>query len=284
MKEYSRWSNQEVKNLFSTIEKYKEKNASLLSAFSEYAKTSGRKRNSVRNYYYQELAELQKNNKRAEQLEIDISKHTITNSILFSQEETKDIISKILSLSSQGFSIRKACLTLAKNDINKMVRYQNKYRSVLKNNPELINSIKKELKLSENQVKQQSQNINNVIYLKKQEERKISESDINSLFLGLIKMVKRSAADSVEKKIISDLEYSNSTLRKTLIKLSKAEQDLRDLSKKLEIQSAEFEKLKLENIYLKTELANFLNTKKSEPRKTLSDFISEIKHKNINVN
>ena len=97
-------------------------------------------------------------------------------------------------------------------------------------------------------------------------------------------MVKRSAADSVEKKIISDLEYSNSTLRKTLIKLSKAEQDLRDLSKKLEIQSAEFEKLKLENIYLKTELANFLNTKKSEPRKTLSDFISEIKHKNINVN
>ena len=60
MKEYSKWKDNEVKELFTLIENYRDKNASLLSAFSEYAKLSGRKRNSVRNYYYQELAELQK--------------------------------------------------------------------------------------------------------------------------------------------------------------------------------------------------------------------------------
>ena len=275
MKEYSKWKDSEVKELFNLIENYRDKNASLLSAFSEYAKLSGRKRNSVRNYYYQELAELQKNSARAKSLKIDTSKHLITTSTLFSEFETKEILTKILRMNSTGISIRKACLTLAENDINKMVRYQNKYRSVLKNNPELIEDIKKELKTNTKEIP------NNVVYLKKQETKCISESDINSLFLGLIKLVKKSAAESVERKILADLEVSNSTLRKTLVKLTKAEQDLKDLSSQLQTQKNEYDKIRAENIYLKTELANFLNGK---TKKSLSEFMAEIKRNNIKVN
>lgn len=50
MKKYSRWKDDEIIKLFNVVEKNKKENKSLLTAFSEYAKMSGRKRNSVRNY------------------------------------------------------------------------------------------------------------------------------------------------------------------------------------------------------------------------------------------
>lgn len=280
MKNYSRWKDKEIKQLFDIVEKNKKENRSLLSAFSEYAKLSGRKRNSIRNYYYQELSELQKNKSRANKLNINIKNHIVNESVLFSTDETREIISNILKLNSEGYSIRKACLKLANNNVELMVRYQNKYRSVLKSNPELINEITKELNIK-NKVMEttKSNSPNNLIYFKKQEPKVISEKDINSLFLGLIKLVKKSAAESVEKKLISELDFANSTLRKTLVKLSKTEQDLKEMSSSFENIKIENEKLRLENAYLRSEIANFMNKPKPQKQKTLSAFISEIKQK-----
>lgn len=280
MKNYSRWKDEEIKQLFDIVEKNRKENRSLLSAFSEYAKLSGRKRNSIRNYYYQELSELQKNKSRANKLNINIKNHIVNESVLFSTNETREIISNILKLNSEGYSIRKACLKLANNNVELMVRYQNKYRSVLKSNPELINEITKELNIKNKIVETTKSNFpNNLIYFKKQEPKVISEKDINSLFLGLIKLVKKSAAESVEKKLISELDFANSTLRKTLVKLSKTEQDLKEMSTSFENIKIENEKLRLENAYLRSEIANFMNKPKTQKQKTLSAFISEIKQK-----
>lgn len=279
MKNYSSWKEEEIKQLFKIVEDSKKLNKSLLTAFSEYAKISGRKRNSVRNYYYQELSELQKNKARAIKLGINIKNHVVNESVLFTTSETKDIITKILKLNSEGFSIRKACLQLANNDIDLMVRYQNKYRSVLKSNPKLIDEISSELNLKDFKTSPNLKNSHdNLIYFKKQEPKVISENDINSLFLGLIKLVKKSAAESVEKKLISELDFANSTLRKTLVKLSKIEQDFKEIENAYEKVKIENEKIKLENAYLRSEIANFLN-KPKQKQKTLSAFISEIKQK-----
>ena len=280
MKNYSRWKDEEIKQLFDIVEKNRKENRSLLSAFSEYAKLSERKRNSIRNYYYQELSELQKNKSRANKLNINIKNHIVNESVLFSTNETREIISNILKLNSEGYSIRKACLKLANNNVELMVRYQNKYRSVLKSNPELINEITKELNIKNKIVETTKSNFpNNLIYFKKQEPKVISEKDINSLFLGLIKLVKKSAAESVEKKLISELDFANSTLRKTLVKLSKTEQDLKEMSTSFENIKIENEKLRLENAYLRSEIANLMNKPKTQKQKTLSAFISEIKQK-----
>lgn len=280
MKNYSRWKDEEIKQLFDIVEKSRKENRSLLSAFSEYAKLSGRKRNSIRNYYYQELSELQKNKSRANKLNINIKNHIVNESVLFSKNETRKIISNILKLNSEGYSIRKACLKLANNNVELMVRYQNKYRSVLKSNPELINEIIKELNIKNKVMEDTKSNSpNNLIYFKKQEPKVISEKDINSLFLGLIKLVKKSAAESVEKKLISELDFANSTLRKTLVKLSKTEQDLKEMSTSFENIKIENEKLRLENAYLRSEIASFMNKPKPQKQKTLSAFISEIKQK-----
>lgn len=273
---YSKWKDEDVKKLFEIVEQNKSKNQSLLTAFTEYAKLTGRKRNSVRNYYYQELTELQNNKLRANKLNIDIKKHIVNESILFTEKETRSIISNILKLNNEGYSIRKACLKLANNDVNLMVRYQNKYRSVLKTNPQLIEEISKELNI--NQLKTNI-NSSNLIYFKKQEPKAITENDINSLFLGLIKLVKKSATESVEKKLISELDFANSTLRKTLVKLSKTEQSYKELENAYKHEKIENEKLKLENAYLRSEIANMLNKHKQPKQKTLSEFISEIKQK-----
>lgn len=273
---YSKWKDEDVKKLFEIVEQNKSKNQSLLTAFTEYAKLTGRKRNSVRNYYYQELTELQNNKSRASKLNIDIKKHIVNESILFTENETRSIISNILKLNNEGYSIRKACLKLANNDVNLMVRYQNKYRSVLKTNPKLIEEISKELNI--NKLKTNT-NSSNLIYFKKQEPKTITENDINSLFLGLIKLVKKSATESVEKKLISELDFANSTLRKTLVKLSKTEQSYKELENAYKHEKIENEKLKLENAYLRSEIANMLNKHKQPKQKTLSEFISEIKQK-----
>ena len=42
----------------------------------------------------------------------------------------------------------------------------------------------------------------NIVYMKPQ-ERKLSEEDVNSLFLGLINLVKKSAVEKVEKDLVS---------------------------------------------------------------------------------
>ena len=282
VKNYSKWKNEEVINLFATVEKFKKENKSLLEAFAEYSKLSGRKRNSIRNYYYLELANLQQNTERAKSLNINTSLHLISPVKSFSEEETNKVIKELLKLKCMGYSVRKACLKLANNDINEMVRIQNKYRSLLKTNPNFIKSLLNSLKqegLSE--VKETT--LNNVVYFKKPEPKTVSEKDINTLFLGLIKLVKKSAAESVEKSLLADLDFANSSLRKTLVKLSKTEQELKETTIKLKNQEEELNKLKLENSYLKTEIANFL-TLKNKPenkQKTLSAFINEIKQKQI---
>ena len=64
MKSYSQWTDEEVIKLFRFIEDGKKQNHNLSGMFSLYAKLTNRKPNSVRNYYYAELNELENNKER----------------------------------------------------------------------------------------------------------------------------------------------------------------------------------------------------------------------------
>lgn len=272
------WQKEEIKKLFNTVETCKKNNLSLTHAFSEYAKISGRKKNSVRNYYYEELSNLKSDESRVKELGINLQLHNISQTNNFSELETEKLIKEILKLKCLGNSIRKCCYILANGDINLMVRYQNKYRTVLKNNPKLIS-----LKLEELRTEGLNSNINNkkldnLIHFKKPVEKTIDEKDINSLFLGLIKLVKKSAAESVEKKLIAELDFANSSLRKSLVKNSRLEQEINEIKTQNENLILEVEKFKCENRYLKSEIANFINKRKQKQR-TLATFINEVKSK-----
>lgn len=283
MKKHSKWDNLQIKKLFSTVEKAKNENKSLLEAFKIFAKKTGRKPNSVRNFYYQEVENLKTDLKRAEELGISPEKHNVVNAKKFSNEETKKLVKEILRQKCLGSSVRKACLNLANGDAGKMIRYQNKFRSVLCGNKKLYSECLDDLRkegLGEKQLKK-----NNVVFMKKQEEKRLSDDDINSLFLGLIRLVKRSAAQSAAKEFESESEFASNALRNSLSKLALANQKLEALSCELEKVKTRSLKLEDENIKLKTKIAQLLSDRvvSSTKSKSLAKYLRDMKQSGAEI-
>ena len=95
MKKYCMWKDAEVKCLFDFVQEYNKSNKPLSQAFKDYAQKSGRKPNSVRNYYYLELSNLLENTSRAKKLDISLAWHSKKQAKFFSEEETDQAMKKI---------------------------------------------------------------------------------------------------------------------------------------------------------------------------------------------
>lgn len=277
MKEYSVWKDEEVISLFNMVAEFRNKNESLLVAFEKYAQQTQRKRNSVRNYYYTELKELKENTKRCEKLNIDISKHIVTSPKNFSDLEIENFVLKILELCSKGHSVRKACLILSNGDITEMVRLQNKYRNVLISNQELVENCINKLKNKgiiaknplKNEEKQKDSVKNNIISMPKSNKSKLSDNEITSLFLGLVKLVKRCAKEEAEESLKNELTERATNLRKSFVKISGLEVENQKLNKEINYKKIENQKLITEVKLLKSEVASLINNATDE--KTISE-------------
>lgn len=217
------WENSEVKELFSVVENYKEKNKSLREAFQAHAEKYGRKPNSVRNYYYHEVDNLKADGKRLKKLGINIDKHNKTSIIYFSADEEDKLMQDIDRMVKSGISVRKACYNLSGGDVGQMLRYQNKYRNFLSKNKHEI--VKKE---------------SNIIEFKKVQQRTLTDAEVQSLFMGLVRLVKKTALEESEERYKKLISEANDNLRKTMLALSNKERDLNKLKQ-------EFVKIKSEN-------------------------------------
>lgn len=217
------WADEEVKSLFQYVEEVKASSEPLKNAFILHAKKYNRKPNSVRNYYYHEIDNLADDKQRAKRLKIDLKNHEKNEINYFSQSEETELMGKIENLVKQGSSVRKACLTLSNGDVDKMLRYQNKYRNYLS--------------------KKQNMPQSNVIKFTKRKNEILTESDINSLFLGLVRLVKRTAVEELSSKMKEERESQNYLLRKALVDLNRKEKQIQELKN-------EFMQLKAENARL----------------------------------
>ena len=150
------WDNKELKDLFTSIEKIKKEGQPLRKAFMEHARKYSRQPNSVRNYYYHEIDNLEQDNDR----------------------------------------------------INQMLRFQNKYRNY---------------KAKEKPIKK-----DNIIKFSKKKE-KISEAELQALFMGLVRLVKRSATEEINEQVKSTMERASQELRKTIVALNNKEREYREL-------------------------------------------------------
>ena len=213
------WENNEVKELFSVVEDYKQKNKSLREAFQKHAEKYGRKPNSVRNYYYHEVDNLKTDGKRLKNLGINLDKHNKTSIIYFSQEEEEKLMQEIDKLVKNGVSVRKACFNLSGGDVGQMLRYQNKYRNFLAKN---------------SHKKQENVNLDNsnVITFKKV-QRTLSDGEVQSLFMGLVRLVKKTAMEESEEKYRKIISEANENLRKTIFALHSKERDYDRLKEEL---------------------------------------------------
>lgn len=128
------WQQEEIDLLFSAVNEAAESGKPLRDVFAEVGGQLSRRPNSIRNFYYARVRETP---------ELSARKTPFRS---FSQEELRELLRNVLIGRGQGESVR-ACVTrLAGGDRAGMLRYQNKYRSVLKNRPELLMEIAEELR------------------------------------------------------------------------------------------------------------------------------------------
>ena len=280
------WSKKEILKLFSNIEKAKEENNSLISVFKSVAKTLKRKPNSIRNFYYQQVKKFKEDSSLANNLKINMENHKVLKSKKFSYQETKSIVKEILRKKCLGYSIRKACMQIANNNKAEMLRIQNKYRNILKCQKKLYDECLEELKAEglderRDKVMKKMQIESNVVFLKKNEEKKLSDEDISSLFMGLVKLVKKTAYENAEKQFFIENRNEKESTRNIVYRLSEAEKNVQILQNQIEQEKQKNRFLINENIQLKTKLAGYMSEKllKSNKNKSLTNYLREIKQK-----
>ena len=212
------WNDEEVKSLFLEVENTKKVGKPLREAFVKHAEKFKRKANSVRNYYYHEVDNLEKDSKRMQRLEIDINKHTKNKLVPFTKEQEDKFMKEIELLRNSGESVRSACFKLSGGDMTLMTRLQNKYQNLKKEVP------------------------NNIVKFK---QKALTDSDINSLFSGLVKLIKRNAVELAEERVREEKHNSAYLLREAYSELAKKDKEIFRVKEDLKRLKLENEKLSL---------------------------------------
>ena len=204
--------------IFWGIEKATGENKSLNFAIEEVSKSVGLKKESVKSYYYKMLRYLRQNPDYARKLNIDLGNYKNVTFTTFDEEEKRNLVQKIDDNLKLGISVRKTCMMLANNDANKTLRLQNKYRSIKGKDLHEVSVEKKE---------ESFRNIINIASAKRSFNKKITDSEINALFLGLLKIVKKSALENANEELKKECEDASLNFRQTIIELNEKEKELK---------------------------------------------------------
>ena len=129
------WTQEETELLWKEIRAAADAGTPLRGVFERMGQTVGRKPNSVRNYYYMQLRDQAGGEfRRAAPFET------------FSDNEIHALLRSVLQARGRGQSVRACVMELSGGDKTLMLRYQNKYRSILRKKPDLIQQVCGELK------------------------------------------------------------------------------------------------------------------------------------------
>ncbi|MBQ6256002.1 MAG: hypothetical protein IJJ60_05380 [Clostridia bacterium] len=129
------WSQEETDLLWKEIHSALNEGTPLRGVFDRTGQALGRKPNSVRNYYYMQMRE-----KGGE----DLKRAAPFDA--FSEEEIHDLLRNVLLGRGSGRSVRACVMEMSGGDRSRMLRYQNKYRAILRKKPDLIDQVCRELK------------------------------------------------------------------------------------------------------------------------------------------
>ena len=132
---------EEARELVDFVAEGKKEGRALCYLFASFGQSHGRAKGSVRNYYYNLL---KSDDERVVKL-LDGKSLSVEKIRAFSEEETNEALRSILAEKSKGMSVRRAIQNIAAGDAKKMLRLQNKYRNVLKKQPERVRAIAEKL-------------------------------------------------------------------------------------------------------------------------------------------
>ena len=127
------WSDVESNLLWETADEAQQQGLPLKAVFENIAEKTGRRPNSIRNYYYAQV--------RRQKGEEKIPARFVP----FTDDEVEWLLTEVLTARSQGSSVRACLQKLAGGDHGLTLRYQNKYRAVIKNRPEYVKKLVEKL-------------------------------------------------------------------------------------------------------------------------------------------
>ena len=125
----SGWSENENKLLWETADEAQQQGLPLKSVFEKIARQTGRRPNSIRNYYYAQVRQHEDGQNHAARF------------VPFTQQEVDWLMEQVLTARAEGQSVRACLQKLSKGDHSLMLRYQNKYRAIIKSRPEYVREI-----------------------------------------------------------------------------------------------------------------------------------------------
>lgn len=129
------WQDKETERLFQAVDQAAREGQPLRHVFESLSGELGRKPNSIRNYYYARLRQHPESSvQRAAPFQT------------FTQEEVRALLRQVLMARGQGKSVRSCVMDMAQGDHSRMLRYQNKYRTVLRRCPNLVEEVSQELR------------------------------------------------------------------------------------------------------------------------------------------
>ena len=129
------YTEEEATGLIEYIYTGKNAGKTLSYLFETYGKEHSRAKGSVRNYYYAFLKKREDSRVNA----ILDGKGLQAGEIKpFTEEETDEMLRRVLQEKSKGLSVRRAIINVSGGDEKLMLRMQNKYRNLVKKQPERV--------------------------------------------------------------------------------------------------------------------------------------------------
>ena len=125
----SGWSDYENRLLWETADEAQQQGLPLKAVFERISEKTGRRPNSIRNYYYAQVRMREGDGGHSARF------------IPFTQDEVDELMEKVLRARSAGQSVRSCLQEISGGDHSLMLRYQNKYRSVIKNRPDYVQQL-----------------------------------------------------------------------------------------------------------------------------------------------
>jgi len=203
------WKDEEKLLLWDEVKRAQKMGAPLKRVFETVAEKTGRKPNSVRNYYYMKVKETG---------EIEQKPSTFTP---FSKEEIYTLLKTLLAAGARGESIRGASLKLAGGDKTLMLRFQNKYRSLIKTARPLVEMVMADMDRSNEKYlspyeAQKPGIVRENRYIPEPVARALMSCDVDVkvFFRGLSKMASLAAAKVKLEEDLRALSSQNDSFRK----------------------------------------------------------------------
>lgn len=261
------WDIEEIRELLDVVNKNCDKR--MLDVFADFARKSGRKMYSVRNFYYNLLHEVTCS-KRVQKLLQD-NNIILKETNHFVVDDEIKLLKEILL--DNGKSVRATCLSLANGEKAKAIRYQNKYRNLIKNKHEFVKSIANEILESGQKCRLDFDSKIIQLPLKKQKQNIITEEEIQSLFCGLVRLVKMSAEQELESRQNYQIKIENSKLGAVELDNKRKEVLINELREQNNLLRAELDKVRNENNNYEQSYIKIQNLVKDNKMAKLRDFM-----------